>query len=261
MLFGEAVDGKFRVRDENGAVGDPSEAVFPIFAAERTGRLRAVGTGFFITNPCVFATAAHVVDEALDSKGSVARSLFMGHLLPAGKIQFRRIVQCTSHLIADVAIGVVEPMAHRVSGDHLGNKFFPLANRPSFPGEIALTYAFPKTIVGDEEKQDIDMEPGFFEGRTVEYFPNGRDSVLMRGPCYRTSIALHGGASGGPVFNSDGRVFAINSTGYDDESLSFVSCVSSLGDLYLSGMRLEGESTPRVMTFREMVASKVVAVE
>jgi hypothetical protein len=64
------------------------------------------------------------------------------------------------------------------------------------------------------EKLRVNFSAAYYEDRIEEYLPAGRDRVMLPGPCWRTSMTIHGGASGGPVFDERGRVFAINSTGF-----------------------------------------------
>ena len=48
-------------------------------------------------------------------------------------------------------------------------------------------------------------------------------------------MVIRGGASGGPVVGQNGRAFAVNSTGLEDDFVSFVSPVSEVLDLSLPG--------------------------
>lgn len=260
MLFGEAPAGRYRLRDDSGRIGNPGEAIFPIFAEEPGNRCRSIGTGFFIANFGLFVTAAHVLDASLDSKGNFTRPMFMIQTLPDDRILPRRIVQTCTHPVADVAIGLLQGAVHK-SGNGVGNKTLALSHSSSFEGERICTYAYPKTLVGEGERPDVDLEPGYFDGRTVKDLPNGRDSVMMKGACYQTTMALHGGASGGPVFNARGKVFAINSTGYDDDYLSYVSCASALIDLFLENVRIDAEPERRRVTFRELLDRRLVISE
>lgn len=55
-----------------------------------------------------------------------------------------------------------------------------------------------------------------------------RDRIFLPSRCYRTTLGFPGGASGGPVADDKGRVFAINSTslsvdgGYSDAHISSI---------------------------------------
>jgi hypothetical protein len=66
-------------------------------------------------------------------------------------------------------------------------------------------------------------------------------------------MVMHGGASGGPVFSQHGAVFAINSTGFDDDEVSYASCVSAALDLAIAEVKLLGDARPRNTTLRELV--------
>lgn len=262
LMYGAAAEGEVLVREENGAISDAREAVFPIFVYEQNKRFRAVGTGFFISNPNLFATAAHVLRESLSPEGKIVCPLYVGQFAPGKKIYFRQVMQATIHPIADVAIGLLVPIIHKTTGKPFPNKYFPLASRYPRVGESIATFAFPKTRVSEGNIQDIDMYSGYYPGVVLEHYPDGRDTVIMQGPCYRTSMVLHGGSSGGPVSNSDGSIFGINGTAFDNDRLSFVSCISSLNDLYLSDVKLSGDEKPRQrMGFSELLRNRVVSVE
>jgi hypothetical protein len=71
-------------------------------------------------------------------------------------------------------------------------------------------------------------------------------------------MVIHGGASGGPVVGPSGTVFAVNSTGFDADELSYVSCISVVLDLAIPGVVLPGSETPRSTTLRELVKSGFV---
>lgn len=65
-------------------------------------------------------------------------------------------------------------------------------------------------------------------------------------------MVIHGGASGGPVMGPNGTVFAVNSTGFADDGVSYVSCISEVLDLAIPGVVLPGSPLPRSTTLREM---------
>ena len=83
------------------------------------------------------------------------------------------------------------------------------------------------------------FNPDFYEGLLEEYIPNG--VVLLRGPCYRTSMVIHSGASGGPVANPSRPVFAINSTGMNGMDVSHVSRIDEILSLTLTVIYANGQ--------------------
>lgn len=71
---------------------------------------------------------------------------------------------------------------------------------------------------------------------------------------------VHGGASGGPVFGADGRVFGINSTGWDQTALSYVSRINELLDLELPSVEFPPGSAPRAMSLRELAKHDLISL-
>ena len=143
-------------------------------------------------------------------------------------------------------------MQHNTTGQPLLNKLLRLSTAPPPIGEVVATYAYPKTSILHGIPQQVHLEPTFFKGRLVESFPNGRDRTLLPGACFRTSLVIHGGASGGPVVGQNGRAFAVNSTGLENDFVSFVSPVSDVLDLSLPGVVMPGAPDARVVTIREL---------
>jgi hypothetical protein len=50
-----------------------------------------------------------------------------------------------------------------------------------------------------------------------------------------------------------GTVFAVNSTGYEDDIISYVSCISQILDLTIPQVALPGDAGPREVTVRELL--------
>jgi hypothetical protein len=68
---------------------------------------------------------------------------------------------------------------------------------------------------------------------SVEFHPDGFGR--LKHPCLQTSVEILSGASGGPVIDSAGRIFAVNSTSFDlndgGEPVSFVTPIAPLLDV------------------------------
>jgi hypothetical protein len=252
-IAGQAPAGRYRARAGDGKHADLGHAIFPIVTQREDGIFEPIGTGFFVAENGIFLTAAHVVTAVLDNDGNVTGPFGLFQFLPGGQYYVRPIHRATRHLVADVAVGVAVPMHHNTTGAPMPNQLLTLATAPPSLGSPVCTYAYPKTTVVGGKPQTIHFEPAYFDGTLLEHFPQGRDRVVLPGPCFRTSMVIHGGASGGPVIGQNGAVFAINSTGFKDDEVSYVSCVSAALDLAIPEVKLPGDASPRSTTLRELV--------
>ena len=258
-LLGQAEPGRYSARTVDGSQADLDHAIFPIVTQRQDGLFVAIGTGFFVAENGVFVTAAHVVEAVLDEHGNATRPFGLFQFLPDNSYFVRPIHRATRHLGADVAVGVATPTNHNVTGAPMPNKVLKLASSPPPVGSAVCTYAYPKTVIQAGKPQVVHFEPSFFDGTLLEHLPHGRDTVLLPGPCFRTSMVIHGGASGGPVVGPSGSVFAVNSTGFEDDELSYVSCISAVLDLAIPEVVLPGSSKPRSTTLRELMDRNFVA--
>jgi trypsin-like peptidase len=218
---GAAPEGLWGFQDQvNSEVITPREAgIVPILVNE--DGYRPIGTAFFITDMGVFVTAKHVVDSF-----DIQR-LVVWQFLPNNQYYPRPVFQVTCHETCDLAVGVlvqaIDPERHELV---INNKMM-LTTVPPSIGDYVATFAYPNTVIEPTDVgQRLHFNPNFYEGRLEEYLPNG--SILLRGPCYRSSMVIHHGASGGPVASTSGRVFAVNSTGMDGANISHVSRIDEI---------------------------------
>ncbi len=258
MKAGEAKPDAFKVVSLDGAAGNPYDAIFPIVSQKPDGTFISIGTGFFVTQNGVFITAAHVINEVI-ANGSAKAPLGLFQFLD-GCYVLRPIAQSTIHPLFDLAIGVASPMTHNVTGLPLANSLLTISRNQVNVGSLTHTFAFPETRIEYGEKQIVEFHPGYYEGIVTDYFPNGRDAVILPGPCYQTSAVVRGGSSGGPVFNASGSVFGVNSTAFGEDHLSFVSCITSILDLAIDGVLMPGESASRRVSIRELCDGGFVIV-
>jgi len=162
----------------------------------------------------------------------------------------------------DVAIGSLAPGIHNVTGEQLLNPILTLTTEIPAQSSIISTLAYPKTFVKDNDcLREIHFETTWHCGYVMDYLPNGRDNVMLPGPCYRTTMDISHGASGGPVMNTAARVFAVNSTGYDGIQESYVSAIQSIGGLQLNEVMLPGEARPQAVTMNELIDRGFIVVE
>ena len=249
-LPGQAPDGLYKAVDDSGGTVHLGETVLPILKQVEGRRWELIGTGFFISGNGVFATAKHVLHDVLDAKGQQLHPIVIFQFIPGNQYLIRPVMLGSHNTEADIAIGVLQQATHNETGETLNNKTLTLTTNAPKVGEIVATYAYPNTVSEENESvQSLIFSPAYYEGILEEYLVEGRDNSMLPGPCYRTSIIMHGGASGGPVVGPSGRVFAINSTGFHGADVSYVSRINEILPLSVNIMDM---GTPRSLTVLEM---------
>lgn len=252
-LRGVSLEGEFWATDHDGVRVDPSKAIFPILKVSKTGKYSLVGTGFFVGPEGIFATASHVMDEFIADDGSANGIPLIIQMIEGDSYVQRRITSVHKHPRADICIGRVISMKSPTRGK-LENPVATLSSKVPDVGEILVTYAYPRSVFQPGEVREACYLWGeFFKGEVQEHFLQGRDSVMLPGPCFQTSIFIHGGASGGPVFNSQGLVVGVNSTGYEDEGLSFITPLYLLKDLKVDGILTSIDAKEKFTTVAELI--------
>ncbi len=259
-MRGEADQSLFTVKARNGNDVDPKEAIFPILKHEEDGSVKMLGTGFFVTTLGFFISAKHVLEDVLDSKGNVKGGLSIIQFCDNLKFCHRPVMACSIHGAADVAIGICAPMKHKITGEPLFNKVLTLSISSPRIGENVWTYAYPGTTVSQLENLEIKYHAKFYAGMVEEYYPKGRDRVILPYPCYRTSIVLHGGSSGGPVFGENKKVFGVNSTDFEgDMDISYISRIQDSLDLRIKDVLMPEDNEPSEICLRDLIAINHVA--
>jgi hypothetical protein len=250
-LPGEAAPGRYEIRADDGAPAKANRGIFPIVRYDGDGHLHLIGTGFFISATGLFVTARHVLMDTFDSKGRERYPIGIVQFLPDNIYIQRPILRCAPHPIADVAVGVAAPM-NDPSGKPLTNPVLILNLVPPDLNSRVVTFAYPKHSNRiTNNVQLIDVRPTFYDGDITEYIPAGRDRVLLPAPCYRTSMIIDGGASGGPVFSRSGGVFGLNSTGIAGTDISFVSRINEIPELVVDDVQM-GTEPPRSVPVAEI---------
>jgi hypothetical protein len=257
-LLGEAVPGAYSIQTADGASTDPSSTIFPIVRYEDS-QIHLIGTGFFITTNGIFVTAAHVLADVLDAEGRQLYPIGILQFVPGNIFIPRPIRRCAFHPKADVTVGVAAPM--QKGGSPLMNPVLALSTVPIPIETKTTTYAYPKHLnIVRDGKQFLHLAPTFYDGYVKEYFPNGRDKVMLPAPCYQSNMIIHGGASGGPVFCPSGTVFGVNSTGYDGCDISFISAIDPIFDLAIDDVQL-GSASARTVPVIDMARTGHVVVK
>lgn len=212
--------------NEDGVVSHPRETIFPIFRRDKFNRYFLVGTGFYISGDGIFATAKHVIEEVIDN----GDDLVIFHM-EGEKWTMRKMAFYTPHPEGDIAVGMLNRLMFKKTGKYLENKYSVISDSKPKINEKLYTYTYPKTEIKYEEIQEINIVPTQYDGLVTTCFPDGRDKVMLPSACYQIAMGIIGGASGGPVFDALGKVVAINSTSYENDNITFVSCIQELMQL------------------------------
>jgi hypothetical protein len=221
-----------------------------------------IGTGFFVIKDGGFATAKHVALEAQRSMSQAENSVGLVYTLTNGLSIFRPIWRFAIHATADLAFGI----PHEIIDDETGKAFQSkiLSLEPSSPGLGAAisTCAYPLHKKEMEEGGEaLHFQPNFYDGILNELYEARGPSTKLNAPYYLTSIHLHGGSSGGPVFNERGHVFGIASCSYDGaEDVAFVTPIDPFFEIEISDVDLKDGFVPRGVTVGELARLGQIAM-
>lgn len=241
QIIASNLEGVANIRNGSDYTVQGQEAVIPILrATDNPRRFTCIGTGFYVSTSGIFATASHVFRDALDSTTNIMSGLLVVHFIPPTTFIMRKVSKATIHERADVAVGALETLINPQTGQPLRNKVLILTKQiPSLDAEIH-TWAYPNALTTHEGTiGSVRIFPKLYSGKILEEHREGRDRIMLPGPCYRTDLGIEGGTSGGPVFDSNGHVFAINSTGIDGTEIAYVSHIQSIGGLPINQYQLE----------------------
>jgi S1-C subfamily serine protease len=251
----------YRVEDGEGGFVDPHTCIFPIMKETPDGHTRLVGTGFFITMLGHFVTAKHVIFDAYDPEAQrQTGTLHAVHFVEGSSVLVRHITEVSYHNVSDVAVGKMD--FHVINSTGL-----PFVNRvPRFTVEIpaigsgVVTFAYPESDRIFTRGESAAFRPNFYAGELLFHNDQPRDRVMVTWPHFGTSINLRGGASGGPVFDEQGRVIGINCVGgYED--LSYIARAQELLDLNVPQYPLPVGYAGAAATVRELAQLRHIVFE
>jgi hypothetical protein len=209
-------------------------AIFPIWIEEIDAPPKVIGTGFFVTRFGHFLTAKHVLMEIYERR----QRGFMFHMLDDNQNALVRFIDAFSpHQAADVALGALKHPA-----GYVFNSVPRLTMECPTVGDQILSVAYDKDT--RHTPGEYLIGPKYMSGEFKEVHPERRDTAMLPFPCYRTTISIPGGASGGPVFDSHGRVFGINCTGWDGTDVSYLARVDEALPLIAAGMMFGPNDPP-----------------
>jgi len=259
-LWGQADANTFTSKNDLGESVDPKHSIFPILKRHKSGEFIFLGTGFFVATTGIFVSASHVFSDVI--RDPEVDAFFILQFQESNVYCPRPITSCVQHDIVDIAVGFCAPMTHNETGDPYFNPVLRLSRRRARIGEPLFTYAYPATELRGTMPTQVKVSPTYFDGVVTEYHETKRDNFLMPYPCYRTNIAIHGGASGGPVFGFNGRVIGINSTSIQDhEDISYVCRIEDIMNLGMDNVVFNGDGKPQRATVADLVSKGIVIVE
>ena len=149
-------------------------------------------------------------------------------------------------------------------GNLLTNKVLPLRTATPKQGDPVVAYAFPNHDFIDlgAGQTAVSLWPSAYPGMLVEEHVRSGPSVKLKVPYFQTDMHLHPTASGGPVFNSGGKVWGVCSCSYDGATdVSFVTPIAPILGFLVSDLVLPPETSPRSATVAELAHRGLVSIE
>jgi hypothetical protein len=251
-----------------GPLPNPVGHTFPLLTHDLEGRWSLLGTGFYVNDSGFFVTARHVVQEVLRDGKQISPLVILhlhseSGLFGPSECHFRPIGQCWISHTADVAFGAAVTMKNKRTGKEMKNWTWTLSCSIPANESSAHTYAFPNHVVVENGRR-IRFAPHLYSGKVLS---SGvfRDRVMVPFPYVEVDFRIHGAASGGPIL-FDGRAVGINCTEWPENldhppGPGFGAQTSCLVDAFLDNIILPSETSPRRVTFDELVRAGCLNVE
>jgi hypothetical protein len=270
-LPGTALDGNWRIGTIDRDLADGRLAICAIVARQASSSVNLrgfaggtlIGTGFFVIKDGGFATAKHVALEAQHSMSQTENSVGLVYTLSNGLSVFRPIWKFAIHPTADLAFGIPHEIIDNATGAVFQSKILSLEPNSPGVGAAISTWAYPlhKKETGEGGDETLYFQPDFYNGVLNEFYDVRGPSAKLSAPYYLTSIHLHGGSSGGPVFNERGHVFGIASCSYDGAvDVAFVTPIDPFFEIEISNVDLKDGLGPRGVTVRELASLGQIAM-
>ncbi|MGI8733911.1 MAG: S1 family peptidase [Pyrinomonadaceae bacterium] len=186
------------------------------------GKLKIIGTGFYVTRYGMFLTAKHVLDELIDNEGALPPVGLVLHMAGEDRVLLRGIFSIARHTEFDVGLGQADNFHDSHPNDPLMNLRGTLSTSVPPVGRPLVTYAYPENEVLDfiSSEGNHAIRGDYYEGKFLEYVTTS-DNPSIPYPHYSTSIEIRGGASGGLVFDYTGKIVGVNCRGWDFRGAEF----------------------------------------
>ena len=270
-LSGRAFDGAWRIGASDRADADGRLAICAIvkrspstplnFVGTNDGEL--IGTGFYLVPNGGFVTAKHVALEALETMSQRDNCVGLVYLLSNGLLVFRPIWRFFVHDTADLAFGIPHYLNDNKTGAPYRAKVLTLNCKAPPVGARISTWAYPQHIkVHDGSgNTQLQFKPAFYDGILEEVYTQRGPARKIEPPYYQTNIHLHGGASGGPVFNEAGQVFGVASCSFEGAvDLAFVTPIEGIVDIELDATDMADGNGPRKASVSELALAGYIGI-
>ena len=209
------------------------QAIFPLVCFDQVQKKYVcVGTAFFIHAAGWFITAKHVIcnNDKLEYEKIIGiQSYFSGLRV------MREVTNLSIHPKADIVLGKlgVPRNIHGEVVEYEDAPSFILSFKKLEVNDRIITFGYPRTNRSDVGDQVTFHFTGkWSDGFVSEFCRDG--GLLVRNICYRTSMFIDTGVSGGPVFK-DNLVVGINSSGFDleegAEPISYITPIEYIRQL------------------------------
>ena len=204
------------------------DVIVPILIETDSSEWKIIGTGFFITSTCgLLITAKHVVDVVINDDGSQKYPLFIIQC-SYEKWYIRPIDKVNIPPNYDFALISCKQLVHKSTKLPYKNRVLPISKTVPQKNDNIHTVSYPCSSVKKikDGTQNIKLELQPYPGKIKAFYPeifnpsNDHETYVKRyinTPCFETTMVIHSGASGGPVFNSKGKVFGVNHRGWVSE--------------------------------------------
>lgn len=186
-----------------------NQLVFPILSKDEKG-YRFIGTGFFINQNGWFVTAKHV---AMEDDNTPINPFIVIQVINKNECIQRTVTGFWRHPSADIVVGQLLPVVK--DGKVVDNPVLMFKESEIKEDEKVFTYAYPDSYIEESEGrfQMATFSPKYYHGNYVS--TEHRNDARLKGEFLHTTINLKGGASGGPVFDENGYVLAINTDSFE----------------------------------------------
>ena len=165
----------------------------------------------------------------------------------------------------DLAAVELVPLSPERDGQFAGKRHLqPILNlSPPSPGSRVKGYGYVQSAVeGITADLTWTHRHKVAEGKVTNIHYPVRDWSSMAFPCFETDAAFDPGMSGGPVFNSDGRICEMISRGisFGQDSVSWASSIWPAMGLQIRGASLHDLAKSQVVRVADLESVKVTRV-